>query len=140
MKHEAYLQAITDYFYGEAPLTKAVEAHMATCEVCSAHFESLKLLAVAMPMQDMEEVASAYPLDEVLIAAAFEAAKIEVQKRRERLHFIIFIGIALSFICGMGVLVVMGQELQLLYAQAFLSVMAIISLPFVVRHKMNQGY
>lgn len=140
MKHDAYLQAITDYFYGEAPLSEAVASHMAGCPMCSAHFEALKALAEAMPHMDHDSAAKAFPIDEALIASAFEAAEQRLKKRQERVQLMIFMCFAVCVIGGMTALIVLGKELQLLYAQGLLAGIALACLPFVVRQKIKQGY
>lgn len=132
-------QHLTDVFYGEASLTEALQHHLGTCQSCQVHWGGLSQIQSALE-DELAQMTIDFSVNDGLIREAFKEADSRLEKRRNSRQFYLFILVAFSVIGMMFSLVATGNTVLLVYEQVFVTVLALASMPFLIRHRLKRGW
>lgn len=134
-----YQMRLTDAFYGERALSPELTRHRDTCEACRKHWADMVLMNASLT-QELESRQSQYAPDEVLIRQAFAKADGIIEERNKQKQFLWFVVVAVMVVALMGLPVVLNRVDWLIYQQLAVTFGGIVSVPFVIRHRLKKGW
>lgn len=132
-------QKLSDVFYGEAEMTDGLRKHLDQCQSCQIHWEEIMQAQSALEAEFDQMTQDIQP-DLALIRSAFIQAENLIEKRHQQRQFRLFIIVALGIIGLMTSLVTTGNTSILIYEQIIVTCLAIISMPFVIRHRLKREW
>jgi len=132
-------QKLSDVFYGEAEMTDALRKHLDHCQSCQIHWEGILHMQSALEAELDHMTGDTQP-DMTLIRSAFRQADQLIEKRQSQSQFRLFVLIALGIIGLMTSLITTGNATILIYEQIIVTCLAIVSMPFVIRHRLKRGW
>ncbi len=132
-------QKLSDVFFGEAEMTDGLKKHLDECQSCRIHWEDIMQVQSALETE-LDQMKLDIQPDMPLIRNAFIQADKIIEKRDHQRQFRLFILVALSIIGLMTSLITTGNTDILIYEQIIVTCLAIVSMPFVIRHRLKKGW
>lgn len=132
-------QQLMDVFYGEETMTEALKQHLETCPSCEAHWAGMQSMQSDLEAE-LAKLTMDSQVDEGLIRGAFKKADGILEKRRNQRQFTLFVMVAVTILGMMATLVATGNTTILLYEQAFVTALTLISMPIVIHKRLKRGW
>lgn len=132
-------QKLSDVFYGEAEMTDALRKHLDQCQSCQVHWEEIQQVQSVLEAE-LDQMTLDNQPDLPLIRSAFIQAENLIEKRHNQRQFRLFILVALGIIGLMTSLITTGNANILIYEQIIVTCLAIIGMPFVIRHRLKREW
>lgn len=138
-ENERIKQLLTDVFYNERPMMDELRNELERSPELQSHWDSLGLINESLE-EELKFMAEDHATDKVLINAAFAQAEDIINEKSRKRQFALFMTFAFFILAVMGMLVATGNESILVYEQITLTVITLLSLPFVIRHRLKREW
>lgn len=137
--NEKIKRQLTDVFYNESHMTDKLRNELENSSELQNHWNSLGLINESLE-EELKQMADNHTTDKVLINAAFAQAEDVINEKSRKRQFALFLTFAFFILAIMGMLVATGNESIIVYEQITLTVIALLSLPFVIRYRLKKEW